>query len=72
MERYLLLSVLGFAFYFILIALYLIPAVVAWKVNHKNKAAVILLNIFLGWTVIGWVGALVWAAMKTQRQTQAS
>lgn len=29
--------------------------------NGKNSAAILALNAFLGWTILGWVGALVWA-----------
>lgn len=46
----------------ILAVLYFIPTMVGW--NHRNVTAIILLNIFLGWTFIGWVVALVWAASK--------
>ena len=44
--------------------IYLIPAVVAYMRKHNNRAAIIMLNILLGWTLIGWVGALVWAMTK--------
>ena len=43
------------------IAIYLIPTFVACKRKHTYKVAIILLNIFLGWTFIGWFGTLVWA-----------
>ena len=46
----------------ILAVLYFIPTMVGW--NHRNVTAIILLNILLGWTFIGWVVALVWAASK--------
>ena len=42
------------------IVIYLIPTFVACKRKHTYKVAIILLNIFLGWTFIGWVGCLVW------------
>jgi hypothetical protein len=28
--------------------------------RHPNKGAIIIFNLFLGWTFIGWVVALVW------------
>jgi hypothetical protein len=40
-------------------AIYFAPAFIAW--DRKNFARVALLNIFLGWTVVCWVLALVWA-----------
>ncbi len=43
------------------VALYFSPAFVAYRRKHPNRAAIGVLNFALGWTVIGWVGALVWA-----------
>jgi hypothetical protein len=41
---------------------YFIPSLVA---RGRNRAAAIfILNLFLGWTVLGWVGALVWAVAE--------
>jgi len=53
----LLLVVLIFAFYFL-------PTLIAFLRNHKNKLAIFLLNLLLGWTVLGWVVLLVWSVMK--------
>jgi len=30
-------------------------------INNNNTHAIFVLNLFLGWTFIGWVLALVWA-----------
>ena len=39
---------------------YFLPTVVAlWR--GQNFAPVFAINLFLGWTLIGWVGALAWA-----------
>lgn len=46
---------------FILSALYFVPSIVAIARNHRNGVPIGLLNIFLGWTVLGWVIALIWA-----------
>ncbi len=51
----LLLAIVGFA-------LYMAPWGVASMRRHQNSAAIGVLNFLLGWTVIGWIGALVWAA----------
>lgn len=44
------------------VGLYFLPALVAVIRNHSNLMAIAILNLFLGWTLIGWVGALVWSA----------
>jgi hypothetical protein len=41
--------------------MYFIPALVARQRKHPNSTAIMALDIFLGWTVLGWVVALVWA-----------
>lgn len=44
--------------------LYIAPTMVAAKRKHRNVEGIFLLNIFLGWTFIGWIIALVWAVKK--------
>lgn len=46
----------------ILFFLYFVPSFVALFRNHTSSAGIMILNLFLGWTFIFWVGALVWAA----------
>lgn len=46
-----------------ILALYLLPAIIAFQRGKRNKVAILLLNIFLGWSLIGWVGSLVWSVM---------
>lgn len=41
--------------------LYFLPANIAGMRHHRNAGAITVLNLFLGWTFIGWVAALVWA-----------
>lgn len=45
----LLFALLGIV---IVIAIYLIPTIIAVKTDHPNKAAIIVLNILGGWTFI--------------------
>ncbi len=48
------------------LALYFSPGIVAEARGHPNRMPIFLLNLFLGWTVVGWVGALVWAYSSNQ------
>jgi hypothetical protein len=48
-----------------LIFFYLGPAFTAHRRQHHNRAAITVLNVFLGWTVLGWIIALVWAYTAT-------
>ena len=55
---------MGFIYLGIIFCLYFIPSFVAFSGKKKNAGAICCLNLFLGWTFIGWVVALVWAFMK--------
>jgi len=43
---------------------YLLPSLIAAQQKKKNSTAIFVLNIFLGWTLIGWIVSLVWAVTK--------
>jgi hypothetical protein len=47
----------GFGF-----VMYFLPSIIALARNKHDITAIVLLNFFLGWSIIGWVIALVWAA----------
>jgi Superinfection immunity protein len=49
----------GFGF-----VMYFLPSLIALVRGKRDVVAIVVLNFFLGWTVIGWVVALVWA-LKT-------
>ena len=40
---------------------YFLPTFVAAMRGHQNAAAIFVLNLFLGWSFVGWVVALVWS-----------
>ena len=40
---------------------YLFPTAVAVYRGRANTGAIFALNLFLGWSLFGWVLALVWA-----------
>lgn len=50
-----LFLVVGFFIYFL-------PTFVASSRKHLNGTSIFLVNLFLGWTFLGWVVALVWAS----------
>lgn len=45
----------------VVLAVYFLPHLIARSRHHANKTAIFMLNLLAGWTVIGWIGALVWA-----------
>jgi Superinfection immunity protein len=62
----------GFILLGICFFVYFLPTFFAFSRNHHNRAAILVLNLFLGWTFIGWVIALVWAftAVRTSATLQ--
>ena len=46
---------------------YFIPFIVAHERRHRNYEAIGALNALLGWTVLGWIAALVWALTDNKR-----
>jgi hypothetical protein len=48
--------IFGFGF-----VLYFLPAILAFARSKRDAVAILVLNLFLGWTAIGWGIALVWA-----------
>lgn len=45
----------------IILISYFFPSIIALLKGKSNTTAIIILNIFLGWTFVGWIVALVWA-----------
>ncbi len=41
--------------------MYFLPTIIAFARSKRDTGSILLLNFFLGWTMIGWVVALVWA-----------
>lgn len=54
-------------YFWIILALYLLPTIVAFMRRHHQRAAITLLNLFLGWTALGWIAALIWSATATRQ-----
>ncbi len=49
----------------VLTLLYFLPAIVGH--NKRDAAGIFVLNLLLGWTIIGWVIAMVWACSSAPR-----
>lgn len=47
---------------FVGLMLYFMPTMNAKSRKHPNRSSIFLLNLLLGWTLVGWVVALVWSA----------
>lgn len=52
----------GEIFVVLVLASYFLPAIVASIRRHRNQDAIFVVNLFFGWTLVGWVVALAWSA----------
>lgn len=50
------------------LGLYFLPTIFAFIREKSNAGAILALNLFLGWTLIGWVVSLVWALSAENKQ----
>lgn len=51
-----------------MILLYFLPAIIAHK--KRDFTAIFLVDLLFGWTVIGWIIALIWACGAEVRPQQ--
>ena len=55
------MELLGLLVFPMIVGVYFLPTIIALMRRKRNGCAIALLNLFLGWSVIGWVVALVWS-----------
>lgn len=52
---------MAIVFIFLTIATYFLPSFNAFSRKHPDRWPIFMLDLFLGWTIIGWVVSLVWS-----------
>jgi hypothetical protein len=45
----------------VVVGAYFLPTLIAYWRNHPSRNAIAILNITVGWTIIGWGVAMIWA-----------
>lgn len=54
-------------FFAALLALSFLPTLIAWQ-GGKKVLAVFLINLFLGWSILGWLVALILAICSEKKE----
>ncbi|NVZ09613.1 superinfection immunity protein [Allochromatium humboldtianum] len=54
----------------LLILFYLLPTWLAFDQGHRRRVTISVLNVLLGWTIIGWFGLLLWSMTRSRRDSQ--
>jgi Superinfection immunity protein len=44
----------------LLLVLYFVPTILAKKLHVKDASSISYVNLVFGWTVVGWILALMW------------
>lgn len=60
-------AVILIACLFLVLYIYFLPTIMAIKRNSPNTTAVVIINIFFGVTLIGWLIALLLATKQPQQ-----
>jgi Superinfection immunity protein len=40
--------------------LYFVPTFIAWRLGVKSVRSIFYVNLIFGWTIVGWVFAVMW------------
>ncbi|QGU33945.1 superinfection immunity protein [Thermochromatium tepidum ATCC 43061] len=55
----------------LLILAYLLPSFLAFDQGHRRRILISVLNVLLGWTILGWIGLLLWSMTRSHPDAQA-
>ena len=50
---------------------YFLPAIIAWRRGHHQQNPIFIINLFFGWTLIGWVVCLAWAVSAVKKEERS-
>lgn len=43
------------------LGLWMVPSIIAFSRKHPKRVQILLVDIFLSWTIFGWIFAIGWA-----------
>jgi len=55
----------------LMVLAYFLPALIAVVRGHNNVGAIFVTDLLLGWTVLGWLIALIWSCTDNIRTAPA-
>ena len=57
--------------FLIALGIYFFPTIVAGLRDHHDQTAIFVMNLFLGWTFLGWVGSLIWSCTAVKQKEKS-
>jgi hypothetical protein len=49
------------------VVLYFLPAIIAISNKHTKSGLIFLINLLVGWTLIGWLACLIWSFIDKEK-----
>ena len=50
-----------YVYLLIIVGVYFLPTLISYDRKHDSRAGIMALNLLLGWSLIGWIIAFIWA-----------
>jgi len=47
----------------VVVVIYMLPTLIAFGREHPRRQEITVINILLGWTLIGWIAVFLWALL---------
>jgi Superinfection immunity protein len=51
-------------------AFYVLPSIIAFFRSHENFVPILIVNLFAGWTMLGWVASLAWSFSSSVKESR--
>jgi uncharacterized membrane protein len=45
------------------VLIYILPTIIAFGREHPRRQDIAVVNLLLGWTLIGWIAVFLWASL---------
>jgi Superinfection immunity protein len=58
------MDIAGFLLIALALAVYFLPSIISSTRTRRYLTGIFWVNLLFGWTVLGWIAALIWAVME--------
>jgi len=59
-----IMDIAGFLLIALALAVYFLPSIISSTRTRRYLTGIFWVNLLFGWTVLGWIAALIWAVME--------
>ncbi len=57
---------------YMVLSLYFLPTIISEQQRHPHRTTIGVLNVLLGWTVLGWLVTMAWACRGARQEALAT